>query len=253
MRLRFRSFATAKHGNRLADCEDSVSVSEHRGRFAVADGASQSWAARDWARLLTKRWIETPPTVAEGSGPLDDDAVASWLREAQVAFGELDQGGGAAIPAYLRAHRTNREGVAHATLLAAMIDRAPTPAQVSVLRMVGVGDSCGFVIRDQALIASVPAEVHDLVFDSTPSLVMSCGPLPQPLQTAEVAMQPGDRCYLATDALAEVLRDAYVAGQPLWDRLDSLTGPSFLDLVAELRAAGMENDDVAVAVAKVDG
>jgi len=245
MQLRLRSFATSKHGNRLAECEDSASVSEHRGRFAIADGASQSWAARDWARLLTERWIDEPAArVSDGF----EAVISEWVADAQRAFGALDQGGGADVPAYLRAHRTTREGVAHATFVGATIEPDSTPC----MRMVGIGDSCGFVVREQALVASVPADVETAVFDSTPSLVMSCGPVPRPVHIAKVAAQPGDRCYLATDALAEVLRDRHASGEPLWDRLDGLTGPGFLDLIDELRATGMENDDVALVVAQLE-
>lgn len=173
--------------------------------------------------------------------------MAEWFADAQRAFGALDQGGGADVPAYLRAHRTTREGVAHATFVGATIDLDATPC----LRMLGIGDSCGFVIREQVLVASVPADVEAAVFDSTPSLVMSCGPMPRPVHTVDVAAQPGDRCYLATDALAEVLRDRHVSGNALWDRLDCLSGPDFLDLVDELRSTGMENDDVALVVAQL--
>ena len=239
MRLRLRSFATAKQGNRLADCEDAAAASEQRGRFAIADGASQSWAARDWARLLTERWLDFPAAA---------ETLGDWVSDAQAAFDDLDQTGGADVPAYLRAQRSTRQGVAHATFVGASVELEPTP----LIQMASIGDSCGFVVREQALVASVPAEVEALVFDSTPSLVMSCGPMPRPVQTAEVPALAGDRCYLATDALAEVLRDAHLAGTPLWERLDALSGPSFLDLVEELREAGMENDDVALVVAHVD-
>lgn len=238
MQLRLRTYSTAKHGNRLAECEDSVAASEHRGRFAIADGASQSWAARDWARLLTNRWVEASAAA---------DGLVDWIVEAQDAFNERDQSGGADVPAYLRAHRTTRGGVAHATFVGATLDSDAT----AELRIVSIGDSCGFVVRERALLASVPAEVEDMVFDSTPSLVMSCGPVPQPVHLVALAAEPGDRCYLATDALAEALRDAHLAGEPLWDRLDALTPPAFLDLIGELRAAGMENDDVALAAAQI--
>jgi len=239
MQLRVRTYSAAKHGNRLAECEDSVAASEHRGRFAIADGASQSWAARDWARLLTSHWVEKP---AAG------DELVDWVVEAQDAFNERDQSGGADVPAYLRAHRTTRGGVAHATFVGATLD----PGAAAELRMLSIGDSCGFVLREQTLVASVPPEVESMVFDSTPSLIMSCGPVPRPVHLVALAAESGDRCYLATDALAEAMRDAHLAGAPLWERLDALTPPAFLDLVDELRAAGMENDDVALAVARLD-
>ena len=235
--MRLRAFVVQKHGNRLRDCEDSASISQRTGRCAVADGASQSWAAREWAQTLTECWIEDPPASAS--------AFDAWLDDAQAVFAERDVAESPEVPAYLSQTRTARDDPAHATLLGAVLTDA-TPAQ---LRLLALGDSYAFLVRAGELIGSLPHGVDAALFDSTPDLLTSCDAAPASIVSATLTVADGDRCYLVTDALAEVLRDRHLDGEPLWDRLDDLDADGYLDLVDELREAGMDNDDTTLVVA----
>ena len=45
-----------KNGSTVQECEDAVGVGRGRMRFCVADGATEAFDSRYWARLLTKCW-----------------------------------------------------------------------------------------------------------------------------------------------------------------------------------------------------
>ncbi|MBO0697489.1 MAG: hypothetical protein J2P46_03780, partial [Zavarzinella sp.] len=79
--LRWRSFLVPKVGHGPDECEDAAAGDPDVGRFAVADGASESYAAGDWARLLVEAFV--------AAGPTDD-----WLKEPREAW-QQDAAGGA--------------------------------------------------------------------------------------------------------------------------------------------------------------
>ena len=58
--LRCRSFALPKKGNSSSECEDALSFNCERGRFAVADGVSESAFAGEWASLLCASFVAEP-------------------------------------------------------------------------------------------------------------------------------------------------------------------------------------------------
>jgi hypothetical protein len=62
--LHWRSFLVPKDGHAADECEDAVAGDPAVGRFAVSDGASESFAAGEWARLLVEAFV--------GGGPAGD-------------------------------------------------------------------------------------------------------------------------------------------------------------------------------------
>src|SRR5688572_21438836 len=80
-----RAFCLPKAGCTPEQYEDAWMVGAEQGRFAVADGASESVFAGQWAGLLARRFVEAPPAA-------DADAWREWIRPAQVAWREAAQG-----------------------------------------------------------------------------------------------------------------------------------------------------------------
>jgi hypothetical protein len=72
------SIRIAKHGHSIDECEDSVTVDPRRAVLAIADGASDSFGAGEWAETLTKRFVKRPPK------PLSVASFARWLEEARA-------------------------------------------------------------------------------------------------------------------------------------------------------------------------
>src|SRR5437016_4924411 len=76
-RLDCRVFQLPKAGHRPEECEDAFALDPERGRFALADGASESFAAGDWARRLVAGFVAH-------AGPWSrwrQKARADWLAQ----------------------------------------------------------------------------------------------------------------------------------------------------------------------------
>ncbi|WP_175725910.1 protein phosphatase 2C domain-containing protein [Burkholderia ambifaria] len=58
--------------------EDAVCIDEDHGVFAVADGASQSFDSRAWARLLVSRFVEQPAVNPEWVDAARQDYDRTW-------------------------------------------------------------------------------------------------------------------------------------------------------------------------------
>src|SRR4051812_21505254 len=130
--LRFCSFRLSRQGCGPDECQDAVLGDAGRGRFAVADGASESAHAGLWAQLLVADFVgrdDDPAGWAARLGPVRQ----RWA--AAVAGEDAD----AAQPWFVEARM--RQG-AFATLLGVRVDAA------GGWEAVAVGDSCLFHVRD---------------------------------------------------------------------------------------------------------
>jgi hypothetical protein len=214
---------------------------------AIADGASESLLAGRWAQRLVRSFGTMPDATAGAPGFLAayrtaamgwDDEVMSYLAER----GARDS------PIQWYEEPGLAKG-AHATVAAVQFwggqkdERAHWAAS-------GVGDSCLFQVRDEAMLVSFPiADAAE--FSYQPSLLSSreteadvvrhhiC------LRTGE--WMTGDTFYLATDALAAwFLRSAAEGGRP-WEPLrdlDTIDAESdFPDWVEEMRDRLEMHDD----------
>ena len=55
------TFTLEKRGNRPHENEDAAVVDASTGRFAVSDGATESWESRSWATALAHAYVRQPP------------------------------------------------------------------------------------------------------------------------------------------------------------------------------------------------
>src|SRR5205814_9099945 len=78
--VHWRTFLVPKDGHTAGECEDAVAGDPAAGRFEVADGASESFAAGEWARLLCEAFVEGGP-------------VADWLATPREAWKRAAAGG----------------------------------------------------------------------------------------------------------------------------------------------------------------
>jgi hypothetical protein len=219
----WRSYLVPKRGHSAAECEDALAGDPATGRFAIADGASESYAAGEWARLLVESFVR------DGGG---DD----WLIAPRIAW--HDQVVGRAVSWYAE---DKFAAGGHATFLGLTIDGPRWTA-------LAAGDTNLFVVRDGALATSFPLETS-ADFGGAPPLVRSWGDEP----TWEFGLgdlQPGDTLLLATDALAQAILASAEAGEFIGPNLLSLReSEAFTAWVDAAREAGqLRNDDVALAV-----
>jgi hypothetical protein len=237
--LSYHALRVARRGHPPEECQDAVAGAPERGRYAVADGASESADAGLWARLLVDDFVGSPArhlAWATWLPPLR----GRWAAEAAA----LPPGG--ALPWYLEERA--REG-AFATFLGVVVEDSVWHAQA-------VGDSCLFQLRGGALLRAFPVQRAD-EFGGAPWLI---GSRPSGAevagkrgQRAEGEWQAGDRLWLMTDALAQwFLRQAEDGGRP-WEALtrvlaEAAPDAAFAAWVEGLRTANqLRNDDVTLA------
>src|SRR5262249_4878772 len=148
--LRWQPFRLLRRGHTADEYEDAFAGDDRTGRFAVADGATESSFAAAWARLLVEEFVRTPglwstwlPSVRRRWAADIADRPLPWYAEAKAEEG------------------------AHATLLGVRLDlrRQRWFAQA-------VGDSCLFHVRGGRLLRAFPVERSE-AFGNQPALIGS--------------------------------------------------------------------------------
>lgn len=235
-----------KLGNAAEEFEDAFAADPAAGRFAVADGATESSFSGRWAEALTRAFVRQPPPW-----PPDPQALKAWLRPLQVEWK-------ASIPwDRLPWYASEKaQAGAFATLLGVEFERDATGDPGGTWRAISVGDSLLFQIRGGELRLSWPVSSASQL-GSRPLLLSS---LPdrnanavQACVTIGGEARPGDRFLLMTDSPAKWFLTEREAGGRPWELLLALPDATELEAwVAETRAAHtMRNDDVTLAVLTV--
>jgi hypothetical protein len=226
--LVWTAYRCPKAGHTDAECEDAYAADPAAGRFAVADGASESAFAREWAEAVTGAYVTHP-------GPW-----SAWLPLKRADW--FNQCKGDAMPWYVEA---KFEEGAFATLLGLELRR--TMAGRLVWQAQAVGDCCLFQIRHGHLHRAFPVK-RSIDFDNRPALLRS-RPTPCRSPCKRVRKRgrwrADDVFLLMTDALAQwFLMELESNGDP-WSSLKIVdNAAAFIALVGELRVTGrLRNDD----------
>lgn len=212
-----------KAGGEVGDDEDAaaLAIDDWPVCAAVADGATESVFAGDWAERLAQGLVQAAATAPGALRTVIPDWQDEWTRSVRSRARER--------PWYVSAKAA--EGAFAAVL--GLSFRAD-----GQWRAVSVGDCCFFHVRDGALVQSWPYETPD-AFTNRPALVPSRSDQTVPVpDTTSGSWHPTDRFVLATDAGAAWLLRA---------GLDPLQGPpeAVRDRVEAARADGsLRNDDI---------
>jgi hypothetical protein len=221
-----RLFHVAKHGNSATEYEDAFAIGEHR--LAVADGASESAFAKEWAEILTRTFIEDPEAV---------DQFESWLKHPRDLWSKkVDR---VDLPWFLQ--EKIQQG-AHATFLGwEMFSIGNEWAWNAMV----VGDCNLFQIRDQRLHVCFPM-TDSSQFHTSPTLLSSLqGKIPVIQRTSD-ELSSGDRFWLMTDAIACWFLQQVEGGVQPWDFLAKVESQEHFEFgIKKLRETGkLKNDDV---------
>jgi hypothetical protein len=232
-----RCFSVPKRGNSREEYEDAVAADAATGRFAVADGASESIFAGEWANMLCEAFVAAPPSR---------ETIGTWLAKLQKRW--LAGVSKKAVPWYIE---EKLQDGAFATFLGLIVDGDEKRAKRS-WRAIAVGDSCLFHVRDDAMIVSFPME-KAAGFGTRPHLIGSRQSGSVDLTAAAGFLEPGDQLFLMTDALAEWFLTQHEKGRKPWQRLARLTQERFAELVDSLRdTKRLKNDDVTLLIFETD-
>jgi hypothetical protein len=247
MSLQHRIFMRAKGAAGLDRCEDASAAAPYAGRFAVADGATESAFTATWARLLVERFATSDdPELVPWDPAWLGGVRASWRSQVQQQlardFGEND------VPWY--ADEGLRRG-AYATFVGLVV----TPHEEGYRwRATAVGDTCLFHTRENELIEWLPIGSSP-EFDNTPQLLASSAPGEEREGAiSEGTAQANYRLWSAWDALAEWCLKENEAQRNPWRKLGWLlskagTGERFGLLVERLRSKHrLRNDDVTLLI-----
>lgn len=207
------AFARPKRGE--PESEDAWAADPATGRYAVADGATESSFAGAWAKLLCDDF-------AAGGEPAERlvELRARWFAE----FGTRP------VPWYAEAKRD--QGA-----FAAFVGLHLSDTQ---FRVIAVGDCCVLRINDVGLTSFPLTNADD--FDDAPALVGSRYGTPAWVEWAG-ERTPSETWLLCSDALAcWALRH----GPALLQFADDVAFGDFID--AERAAGRLKNDDVTLLV-----
>ncbi len=203
--MNWSSFHVQKRGNRLEEYEDACAANPEAGRFAVADGASESSFAARWARLLVEGFV-TPEQGRKWFAPLRK----RWADEVD----------GLTLPWYAEEKRT--EG-AFATFLGLVVKRS------GKWRATAIGDACLFQIRESSLVTGFPVAFAK-EFSNSPNLLCSRPGKQSPLSRRQLGeWRRGDRFFLMTDALADWFLRQCEAGRQPWQAIAEATNGASLN------------------------
>jgi hypothetical protein len=242
MQLHSNRFSLPKQDNTADENDDFSDGDSSTGRFAIADGATQSSYAGIWAKMLVDKFIKTPFRAS-------NECVAwrrhkrwlRWLDSIQQNWRESCPKG--VLPWYLEDKL--RQG-AFATFVGLVLEDSQS------WRAMAVGDSCLFQIREGNLTMRFPIQVS-ADFNNRPFLVGSTiepseDSITKMVKTAKGDWQTGDQLLLLTDALAQWFLETYEAEGKPWEQTASIreaTNPQerFRDWIEELREKQLLRDD----------
>jgi hypothetical protein len=102
MELLARSFLLPKQGSSLSECEDAIARNSLAMLYAVADGATEAFGSKRWARYLTAAWVGPTTrdcsveeltgavqTIGDRFGKLVNEQTLPWYAVEKAASGSF--------------------------------------------------------------------------------------------------------------------------------------------------------------------
>jgi hypothetical protein len=241
-------FTMPKVGEKQKDIEDALSWSSDRTLFAIADGVSASFLAKDWAHLLVNYFCENQYSIAsicerweEWLGPIQQQWRQRYLKI------KTDK----ALPWYAKGSKDKDHGSATFVGLKLL---PPNQSGEKIWEALAVGDSCLFQINANLnKIVAFPLDKSEQF-----TTVTNCfHSLPEYRSYNPIFMDgvydQGDIFLLATDALAEWIIKDFENYNHEWKKLISVdTEEKFISFINQLRRDGfIKNDDTTLVRIKV--
>lgn len=239
-RIETQHFLLQKEDCAPAECEDAISINAESWRYALADGATEGFDSRSWARRLVDGWTQAD------TAPLTSEAFRPWVEEQghRLHASWNDR----ALPWY--AEEKARQGS-----YAAFVGLEFRVSNDALhWQAIALGDSCLIQRRGGSISRALPI-ADDALFNSTPLLVPSLGSLQEAaLQHATVdggVVERGDVFLLLSDAGAAWYLKLSKERKAVEEEFDSLLAASDVGALLELfqrerQAKQIINDDIAI-------
>jgi hypothetical protein len=234
--LQLRQLLLPKLGQEASECEDAIAVATETCRFAVADGATEAFDARNWATRLAQGWVERESTLT-----LDEfrNWVADEGRELHSSWNGLT------LSWY--AEEKARTG-SFAAFAGVELD---LETDLPSWRAIALGDACVLHCRGGSLLKALPLARSES-FNSAPILVASNSCLHETSMRSVVidsgVFESGDVLLLMSDAAAswylQSLESDNLGAESLFFGSVDEAINEFFD--AERLAGRIRNDDIAI-------
>jgi hypothetical protein len=188
--LQTRQLLLPKLGHDTFECEDVIAIDTERCRFAVADGATEAFDARNWANRLAQRWVKNESIL-----------TAEEFRKWVAAEGrELhDSWNGLSLSWYSEEKARNGSFAAFVGVEVDLETKSPS------WKAIALGDACLLHCRRGALLKGLPLS-HSESFNTGPVLVASDCSLHESIMQAVVidsgTCENGDVLLLMSDGVA---------------------------------------------------
>jgi hypothetical protein len=244
-------FSTQKDGNAPHEWEDGAacgSFGDTHGagpsvvRFAVMDGATETYESRAWVCQLLGWFMSQDPAGAASWPELERASMTAWFKSMQEQWPAV-----APVPGDVIEQRKYEQGTL-ATFVGGQLIGLDTPRPT--WEAAALGDAVLFHVRDGRLVEHFPP-LRSADFGTAPNgigtLPKWLGRMSEQLLFRRGQLAPGDMIFAATDAFAQWMISCLEKGDTaLWPLLGGLVHPSvFSQLVTAQRGTGaMKNDDV---------
>ena len=234
--IQLRQLLLPKLGQEASECEDAIAIDAQNSRFAVADGATEAFDARNWAERLAQHWVQRKSTL-----------TVEEFREWVTAEGKelRDSWSGLTLSWY--SEEKARKG-SFAALVGMEFDlKGETPSWQAI----ALGDTCLLHSRNAILLKSLPVARSES-FNSAPVLVASDSALHessmQSVVTESGTCQNGDVIFLMSDAAASWCLQRFETGDlDVNQFLSSKSDDELEQFFDDERLAGrIRNDDLAI-------
>lgn len=234
--LQLRQLLLPKLGQEASECEDAIAIDAQNSRFAVADGATEAFDARNWAERLAQHWVQRKSTL-----------TVEEFREWVAAEGKelRDSWSGLTLSWY--SEEKARKG-SFAALVGVEFDlKGESPSWQAI----ALGDTCLLHSRNGTLLKSLPVARSES-FNSAPVLVASDSALHetsmQSVVTDSGSCQNGDVIFLMSDAAAAWCLQRFENGDlDVNQFLSSKSDEELEQFFDDERVAGtIRNDDLAI-------
>ena len=232
--LRLRQFLLPKLGHDAAECEDVIGIDEQNYRFAIADGATEAFDARNWAQRLAGNWVRSESAVTPEAF---HEWVAAEAVELHCSWSEH------ILPWYAE------EKAATGSFAAFIGVELELGADVPSWKAIALGDACLLHCRDGVLLKSLPVS-HSDDFNSAPLLVASDPGLYES-SAQSIAIESGsckdnDILFLLSDAIAAWYLERFEQND-FSDPFDGKDNAQLIQFFETERLAGrIRNDDLAI-------
>jgi hypothetical protein len=234
--LQTRQLLLPKLDHAPSECEDAIAVDVETCRFAVTDGATEAFDARNWAARLAQRWVQNQAALTREEFR---EWVAAEGRELQDSWKSLS------LSWY--SEEKARTG-SFAAFVGVELDlKSDSPSW----RAIALGDTCLLHCRRGRLLRSLPLSRSES-FNSNPVLVASDSSMHETSMQSVVieagSFENGDVLFLLSDGVAswflERLEKKDLDPNKFVESKQDEELKQFFD---EERLAGrMRNDDIAL-------